>query len=147
MKRQQGFSLIELLIVVAVIGIIAAIAVPNLMRSRDAAQEASAISSLRTLATAEVTFAATQGNGQFGDLGQLEGAGLIDEALGAGSKEGYAFALAGTPAAFQINADPTGPNATQMRSFFVDESCVIRFEQGGAAGVGSTPLGGTVAAP
>ncbi|MFZ0430407.1 MAG: prepilin-type N-terminal cleavage/methylation domain-containing protein [Acidobacteriota bacterium] len=145
MKRQQGFSLIELLIVVAVIGIIAAIAVPNLMRSRDAAQEASAISSLRTLATAEVTFAATQGNGQFGDLGELQAAGLIDEALAGGSKDGYSFTMGDTPAAFSIGAEPTSPNAAQMRYFFVDQSCVIRFNQGGAADASSTPLGGTAA--
>jgi type IV pilus assembly protein PilA len=146
MKRQQGFSLIELLIVVAVIGIIAAIAVPNLMRSRDAAQEASAISSLRTLATAEVTYAATQGNGQFGDLGALNGAGLIDEALAAGEKDGFDFALANANTSFTINADPNGPNAGMMRHFFVDETCVIRFAQGAAADGNSTPLGGQPAA-
>lgn len=143
MNRQKGFSLIELLIVVAVIGIIAAIAIPNLMRSRDAAQEASAISSLRTLVTAQITYSSTAGNGQFGVLTDLESSGYIDETLASGTKEGYDFTLTNNNTDFEITAIPTGPNAGQMRHFFTDETGVIRFENGSVASDSSTPLGGS----
>src|SRR5450755_2342891 len=98
MRKQKGFSLIELLIVVAIILIIAAIAIPNLLRSRMAANEASAVGSVRTLNTAQVTYATTYGTG-FTTLAQLGGAGpcvaaagtacLIDPVLTAGTKSGY----------------------------------------------------------
>lgn len=133
MRRQQGFSLIELLIVVAVIGIIAAIAVPNLLRSRQAAQEASAISSMRTIATAQITYAATVGNGEFADLQALQAAGLIDEALGGGNKDGYDFECTPGEDTFTCTATPYDPE--NMRTFTVAEDCVIRLQDG-------TPLGG-----
>src|SRR5687767_15515591 len=81
-KNQKGFSLVELLVVVIIIAIVAAIAIPNLLASRRAANEASAISSLRTIHSAEVTYFATSGaNTNYGDLAALGTADLIDSAL------------------------------------------------------------------
>lgn len=77
MKNQKGFSLIELLIVVTIIGIIAAIAIPNLFSARRAANEASAISSLRTIHAAQITYQATKGAGNFSSLGNLVSSGIV----------------------------------------------------------------------
>lgn len=129
MRQEKGFSLIELLIVVAIIGIIAAIAIPNFTSSRIAANEAAAISGVRTICTAQFTYAATVGNGAFAPtLATLTGTNppLVDTVLGSGTKLGYGFASVGTNAGtFTVSAAPTTINVTGFRTFTSDQSGVI----------------------
>ena len=150
-KSQKGFSLIELLIVVAIILIIAAIAIPNLLRSRIAANEASAVSSLRTLNTACITFNSTYGQypNAMSDLKAPSSgnptstaADLVDQVLANGQKSGYNFTFTpgGSNASYSISAMPITVNQTGLRGFFTDQSGVIRFNVGVAANVSSTPL-------
>jgi len=146
MRKQKGFSLIELLIVVAIILIIAAIAIPNLMRSRMAANEASAVGSIRTINTAEVTYASTYPDQGFTDLASLggaggtaAGAGLIDTVLAGGSKSGYTFAAtpggataAGVNTTYTTTGVPVTVGSTGQRGFFSDQSGVIRYTSDGS---------------
>ncbi|PYV11084.1 MAG: pili assembly chaperone [Acidobacteria bacterium] len=164
-KNSKGFSLIELLIVVAIILIIAAIAIPNLLRSRIAANQASAVGSLRTLNTANITYASTYNTGYAAALSYLGptvgaalptvlGAGLVDSILGGtgsqvSAKSGYNFTYSpgatdnsGRINTYSFTANPITAGTTGTNYYFTDQSGVIRQNSTAIAGSSDSPIGG-----
>src|SRR6516165_1355229 len=123
-RSQQGFSLIELLIVVAIILIIMSIALPELMNARMSANESAAVSNMRTIVTAETAYSVEYNQGYSTQLSQLGGVGvapspsnalLIDSALASGTKSGFQYIYSSTGSAFTINANPVSLNLTGRR--------------------------------
>ena len=128
MKRNnKGFSLLELLIVVAIILIIATIAIPSLLRSRQAANESAAVANLRTINTAEVTYLSSSG-GSYGDLPGLVAAGLIDSTFTAGPKAGYNFSVAlfSSNQGYTATALPASSNTGRF-GYYSTPDAVVRY--------------------
>src|SRR5664279_5490404 len=156
-QNQKGFSLIELLIVVAIILIIAAIAIPNLLRARIAANESSAVASLRTLNTAQISYNSSYPTVGFATtLASLAGtsctppgstgACIIDTQLASGTKSGYTFVLSGTSgtpnATYTFVASPLAANQTGVRYFCSFADAVVRFSSTapGSCSTATAPL-------
>jgi len=147
-RKQKGFSLVELLIVVAIILVIAAVAIPNLLRSRMSANEASAVASMRTIVTAGIVYSSTYTVGFAANLTSLSDGGtpancvpptvpaaasscLIDATLASGTKNGYFFTYAaasgsGANNTYTLNADPVATGVSGQRHFFTDATDVLR---------------------
>jgi prepilin-type N-terminal cleavage/methylation domain-containing protein len=154
--HSAGFSLIELMIVVAVMLIVAGIAIPNFMRSRMRANEAGSVANIRTITTASVVYNTTYGVGFAPSLAALGGnpatpsatqAGLIDSVLSSGVKNGYIFTYTvlstdanGNALAYSINADPISPGVSGDRHFYSDQTAVIRSNPAASAGPSDSPL-------
>jgi prepilin-type N-terminal cleavage/methylation domain-containing protein len=154
LNKNRGFTLIELMIVIAIIAIIAAIAIPNLIEARKGSNEAAAIGALRTLTTAQALFREGDKDkdtvlnyatavGPQTTANTLSNVKLVDGVLGSGTKQGYMFTIVTADAfTWSCTASPAAPGKSGDRYFFVDESGVIRFATMGSATSTNSAIGG-----
>ena len=147
-RRRRGFSLIELLIVIAIILIIITIALPRLSRARMYTQEAAAIGAIRTIHTAQVQYYSQYGRyaTSLNELGPPTSgaagpaaADLIGNDLSGGTKSGYKFSLTGNPGGYIINANPESFGNSGSRTFYSDQSMVVRQNSGAEPATANSP--------
>lgn len=141
MRTKAGFTLVEIMIVVAIIALLAAIAIPNLLRARLNANESAAIAAMQTLSTAAQSYRSANPSYPT-NLTALCTATppYIDSVLGGGAKQGYSFLLTGAANSFAANASPLVSGTTGNRFFFVDTSGVVRSAPASAANSASAPI-------
>jgi prepilin-type N-terminal cleavage/methylation domain-containing protein len=161
-RKQKGFSLIELLIVVVIVLVLATVAIPNLLRSRMSANEASAVASVRTIVTSEIIYSTTYTVGFSADLPSLSDGGaaancippsvpaaasacLIESTLAAGTKNGYVFTYVATGSggvysAYTLHGDPVTPGSSGQRHFYTDANHILRVNATAAASASDPPL-------
>jgi len=148
-RRRRGFSLVELLIVIAIILIIAAIAVPKLNRTRMQAQEMAAVRHIIAIHQAQTQYYSTYGRfaASLAELGPPSGGGapgpnaadLLPADLASGEKQGYKYILAASPTGYTINANPVAFNNTGTRTFYSDQTLVVRQNYGEQPATASSP--------
>ena len=147
-RSQRGFSLIELLIVIAIILIIAAIAVPKLNNTRMNAQEMAAVRQIHTIHTAQIQYYSQFGKyaTSLAELGPPasgaagpQAADLLPKTLAEGKNSGYLFTVQGAPTGYTVNANPEAFNSTGRRTFFSDQTQVIHQNWGQEPATANSP--------
>ncbi len=140
MRKEKGFSLTEILISVAVISVISAMVVPTFLQSRIVVNEGAAIKVVRDMLSSQMTYASTMGMGRYSpDLRALQEAGLIDGVLEPGPALGYTFSVSGSSSTFTVQARPLVFGSTGTRSFYSDQTGVIRYTTDNTPATSTSP--------